>query len=482
MLSPNPTPARRLPVPRTLLCCAALAVCAWPAQAEQAVTSTETVIRLTVRPQAAPKPALRYLLLPELQEINPGNPIQNYLRCFCEQQQFFFDKESFKRREEYQSMPLQELPARDLLDYGHAALKQADWAARLDKPDWQILLKLRTDGIGLLIPDVQQMRVLAGALKVRFRAEVAVGRFDDAIRTAKTMFAISRHMGEHPTLIGDLVGIAIANIAIGPLEEMLEQPGSPNLYWALTNLPNPLISLEVGLGGERMCLRGEFHVLFDSTPMSEEQIKTLMTSLDNLRDVRAASSKSGEPDRSTRAWVAARTRDAKQLDAARRRVIEWGVPEERLARCLAEQVILLDEFREFEVRRDEFMKLMNVPVWQIADTLAPYEAGLKSLKDEGLFLALVPAMHKVRYAQGRLDQRVGLLRTVEALRMYAAEHDGQWPAKLSDVPAPLPYDPSTGKPFVYRVEGGTAHVHGSPPPGREKDPNFNVHYELTIRK
>src|SRR5262249_40668414 len=153
-----------------------------------------------------------------------------------------------ERRDKLQSMPLtKELAAQELLDYGKFALRQADWAARLDKPDWQVLLKVRTDGMGVLIPDVQQMRSLANALKGRFRAEVALGRFDDALRTAKTMFALSRHMGEHPTLIGDLVGMALALVTIGPLEEMLEQPGCPNLYWALTNLPNPLISLAKGM-------------------------------------------------------------------------------------------------------------------------------------------------------------------------------------------------------------------------------------------
>ena len=132
--------------------------------------------------------------------MNPGNPIQNYLKCFMEQQKFFFDKEAFERREKLLAMPLKELPAQELQDYGGFALSQADWAARLDTPDWQILLKLKTDGVSLLLPDVQQMRSLAKALKVRFRAEVALGRFDDALRTAKTMFAMSRHLGEHPTL------------------------------------------------------------------------------------------------------------------------------------------------------------------------------------------------------------------------------------------------------------------------------------------
>src|SRR5262249_54487646 len=153
----------------------------------------------------------------EVMELNPGNPIQNYLKCFMEQQRFFFDKEAFERREKLLSMPLKELPAQELQDYGSIALKQADWAARLDNPDWQILLKLKSDGVGLVLPDLQELRSLASALKVRFRAEVALGRFDQALRTARTMFAMSRHLAEHPTLIGDLVGIAVATVAIGPL-------------------------------------------------------------------------------------------------------------------------------------------------------------------------------------------------------------------------------------------------------------------------
>jgi len=52
--------------------------------------------------------------------------------------------------------------------FGRATLRQADWAARLDKPDWQILQKAKTDGIGLLLPDVQKMRALAAALQQRF--------------------------------------------------------------------------------------------------------------------------------------------------------------------------------------------------------------------------------------------------------------------------------------------------------------------------
>jgi hypothetical protein len=66
--------------------------------------------------------------------------------------------------------------------------------------------------------------------------------------------------------------------------------------------------------------------------------------------------------------------------------------------------------------------------------------------------------------------------------MYAAEHDGKLPAKLSDLPVPVPDDPFTGKPFRYEVDGATAHLRGSPPREQEKNPAYNLHYEITIQK
>ena len=52
------------------------------------------MVRLNVRLMPAPKPALKYQLLPELEELNPGNAAQNYLKCFAEQRHFFFSKEA----------------------------------------------------------------------------------------------------------------------------------------------------------------------------------------------------------------------------------------------------------------------------------------------------------------------------------------------------------------------------------------------------
>jgi len=391
--------------------------------------------------------------LPELKELNPGNPIPNYLKCLMDQ-----DMET--NREEL----------------GHYGLRLADRAARLDKPDWQILLKLRADGFETLLPDVQMTRALARALQVRFRAEIAGGRIDDALRTAKTMFAMARHLGDHPTLIGELVGIAIASIAITPLEELLEQPNCPNLYWALTNLPNPLVSLDTGMQGERVgIIQWTFRDLDDGTPMSPDRLNSFIADLDKLF-------KREFPLKLTeglRAWLGARTKDERMVVAARRRLVEVGLSEVQVRLFPAEQVMLLDMKRGLEVRFDDAMKTVNLPVWQAETVTNRHEPPDEPAPFVDEF---VPAVGQVVRTRTRLDQRIALLRHVEALRLYAAEHGGSLPAQLSDVTVPLPDDPFTGKPFRYEVTGNTAHLRGTPPSAEEKNPSYNLHYEVTVRE
>jgi hypothetical protein len=142
-------------------------------------------------------------------------------------------------------------------------------------------------------------------------------------------------------------------------------------------------------------------------------------------------------------------------------------------------VILLDEKRELEVRFDDDAKTMSFPFWQ-AEALA---AQIKLKKTPALFAdLLVPITQGARRAQGRVDQRIALLRHIEALRLHAAEQNGVLPAKLSDIAVPLPVDPFTGKPFRYELVGDTAHVRGTPPPGQENVPVFNIHFEVTMKK
>jgi hypothetical protein len=459
-------------MPRILLCCAGLALFALPCRAQQPTAAPETLVRFNVWPAPVPRPALKYRLLPDIREMRPGNPIQGYLKCSLEQYRFFFDKEALEGREKLLAVPLSELSGQESPEHGQSALAQVDQAARLDHPDWQILLKLKADGIATLLPDVQQMRSIARALAVRFRAEVAGGRFDDAIRTATTMFAMSRHMAGHPTLIGDLVGIAIANVALEPLEEMVQQRGCPNLYWALTFIPSPFVPFDKGRDGECAVVWTLFRGLESDAPMSALEIKKFIKPFDWLFN----NGNTAEPN--FRAYLDVRAKDEGKLNAARRRLVESGLPEERIRQFPADQVILLDEKQAFERRYDDIVKIIGFPAWQF-ESLA---AEIKAPKEKGLFDEALIDPRPARRAQARLDRRIALLRVVQALRLYAAEHKGTLPAKLTEISVPLPLDPFTGKPFCYELTGDTAHLRGDPPRAEEKNPIFRVHYEISLLK
>ncbi|MDB5308997.1 MAG: hypothetical protein JWO38_3199 [Gemmataceae bacterium] len=450
----------------------------------QAHTAPEPAVCLTVSPAAAPKPVLKHQLLPEVRELNPGNPVQWYVRCFAEQQNFFFSKEANADRARYLATPLAKLPVDQLRRYGGSALTQADWAARLDTPDWEVLRQIQTEGTGLVLPELGAFRVLATGLRVRFRGEVARGDFEAAVRTAKTMFAFARHLGEHPTLAANLLGLAVADMALDTLEEMVQQPGCPNLYWALTDLPCLVVELRKGAQGARALVDAELRPLRDDVCLTDAQVEEVVGRLSGRLGF--AREQAGRPPRSFRDALNARVEDRTRLGAARARLLDavaaGGLVQRVLALRVMEftprQVILLDEKREFEIRRDEEMKLLALPPWQI-ETLTPEG---RPAGGDGLFADFLPAVREARRVQGRVEQRVAILRHVEALRLYAAGHGGKLPGSLSDVPVPLPADPFTGKPFTYEVAAGTAHIRGSLPRGEEKSPVDNRRYEVTVRK
>ena len=253
-----------------------------PTLARQPDKQPETLIRLSVSPAPAPKPALRYQLLPEMKEMNPGNPIEGYLKCYLEQYRFAFDEAGFAERTALLSMPLEELPGSDSRELR---------PVRSPRPTARLGSTTRTGRScrnSRRMESARRWRTCRrceswpGHCNLRFRSEASRGQVGDAIRTAKTMFAMARHWGEHPTLIGTLVGIGCANMAISPLEELLDQPDCPNFYWALTDLPDPFISLRTGMDGERMTMWSLFRDLSLVTPMSADQLKSFIATMDRM--------------------------------------------------------------------------------------------------------------------------------------------------------------------------------------------------------
>ncbi len=97
-------------------------------------------------------------------------------------------------------------------------------------------------------------------------------------------------------------------------------------------------------------------------------------------------------------------------------------------------------------------------------------------------LQVVPAVDRVALARARLERKFAGLRCVEAVRLYAAAHDGKLPGTLEEIKdVPVPSDPLTGRPFAYAVRDGRA-VLTAPAPVGEPSAENAWRYELTIRQ
>lgn len=418
-------------------------------------------VRLSVQPMAAPRPALKYLLLPEVRELKPGNPVQWYIRSFQEQRNFFFSKEANAERARYRAMRLADLPADKLRDYGRSPVDQAAWGARLDAPDWMVIERVQSEGTEFRQSELKPLRVLGEAAQLRLRGRAAGRHYDDAVTTAKTMFALARHLGECPVGDANLVGVSIAEMALDALEEMVQQPRCPNLYWALSDLPTPLVDLRKGMQGDRLRASVDLAKLRDE-PMPDEELTEVVGRLSGT--IGHAREQAGRPPRNFRGILKAAAKDADKVRAARARLVEAGLKESAAAKLGPTQVLLLDEKRAFDEAGDERMKLLALP------------HGHTVAAGGGLFADLLPDVAAARRAQARLAARIALLRHVEAVRMYAAANGGKPPTKLNDCAVPLPADPLTGKPFHYEPSGDSFRLRG----GAKDAPELE--YSVTLRK
>jgi hypothetical protein len=93
---------------------------------------------------------------------------------------------------------------------------------------------------------------------------------------------------------------------------------------------------------------------------------------------------------------------------------------------------------------------------------------------------LEPAYDRARLIVKRLDNHVNALQVVEAIRQYAATHDGQLPQTLGDIKDTVPNDLVSGKPFEYnRTDAGATLQSAIPEGGNERDA---IHYDIVLEK
>jgi len=111
----------------------------------------------------------------------------------------------------------------------------------------------------------------------------------------------------------------------------------------------------------------------------------------------------------------------------------------------------------------------------LPEPLIDIEKAIESEKQTG------SALDRIRLISKRLANNLNGLQCVEAIRHYAATHDGQLPQALSDMKdMAIPNDLVSGKAFEYRlIATGAALQSAIPEGGNERDA---VHYQIALRR
>jgi len=459
---------------------------------------------LTIRPTKEPAPALKYRLVPERRELVSGNAAIFYHRACLMIATRAKDPKGDEKTFGWLSGPAKEIPreeARSYVERFRQSLHEAELGAFREDCNWEF--DRREEGYAMLLPEIQEIRQVGRMIALKARLEILDGHPDLAFHWIEVGFAMSRHVGETPFLISSLVGDAIAGTLKQPLEDLVQTSGAPNLYWALATRPRPLIDMQRSIEGERYLLERELPELreVDGPAWSNEKARLFGDELfgklkvftGDLSWIGSATGKGGAgatrlQDLPSRLALAAMV--ARVYPEAKRALITRGRTAAEVDAMPTLQVVLIHAHREYQILRDDIFKRSAFPYWQTKGLMDHYWLQRQTVATKvtnpilTMFTSLMPAIQSALQANARIERQFDALQCVEAIRMYAAQHDGALPESLDAMTeTPLPVDSFTGKPFEYKkVDDTTAKLSATIPPGVPQHPSYRINYELKLVK
>ncbi len=449
-------------------------------QPEDASVNIHTM-EVTLHSRAEPSPALKYKFIADDIHLLDGNAATYYLKAqgFFEQTAArarlneFYEKSLERSRNEdipYSELPPEswramrpdDLPLDEVKEFLTLTSFQTQFlkeAAKRRRFDLDRDIQNIEDPIGYLLPEIQTMRALARMQTLRFKVAIAEDRLDNAIEILGQQYALGRHLGQDDFLVTNLVGMAITGIAWEDALHLIQHPEAPNLYWAYASLPNPVVDVGHAMSVERQFLYLQFKVLreVDETPRPvgywQDFLDRLVPQIRTLaHDFRI----NGQDTETTRAAVVAYI--AAAYPGAKRYLLEeLGMQQDQVDAYPVAQVVFLAMVRYYDSARDDYFKWLQLPYWQTRHIInsPTFDAALRANSDRAGWSSaptqlLLPAIRAVHTAVARYQQKIALIQTIEAIRMYGAANEGQLPQTLDDLPVPTPLEPFTGKPLDYK--------------------------------
>lgn len=455
------------------------------------------VFKMTVDPAKEPVPALRHRLMLRERELKPGNAATLYLRAYPEggiQQTWKTVRAKFGDEKVdgwYPTeTPLAQLPldnVREATGYFDTLVKEhlRPASERLDC-DWghRIITERRGPDIySFLLSDMQAMREISRAVTLCTRVAIADRKYDEANDLLRINYRLGENVATSPLLISSLIGLAICGNANLELAELVAAPGSPNLYWAIAELPRPIVDMRTALRLELSMYANVIPVLdrpAEAQHTPEQWAELLASSIELFE----ALGNGGPKLDQTQARLAVTGLSLLSYGDAKRRLIEGGMSADEVEAMPVGQVIAIDAERQYRFYANELEKWYYVPYPVAKQHKDEVDKLFSQGKFEGgaggaLAQLLLPALASVRTAQARVERQINALQVVEAIRMHAAE-TGRLPEALDKITAvPVPVNPMTGRPFEYRLDGDLAVLDL---PASDGDANNAWRFEIALAK
>jgi hypothetical protein len=443
-------------------------------------------------PQAAGRTvrALKYALQVDPLDQLPGNAAPLWIRTALAARsvRHKWTDEQYKWDNQTETT-LDKLPKKEVravLDKFSSAFRMAEFAARRRRCNWERLpltIQNLQDPLALPLEEIQSMREIARLLKLRCRLQLSEKKFDEAAGTLRVGFTLARHIAQDSDmLIQDLVAIAIGSIMLGRVEEWIQTPGSPNLYWALTELPVPFVSV-------RASIRSELNTIYRSFPELRELKKRPLTAAaaqELANKVLASFTHAG--DLAVPRWgrpAATAGMAIKYYPDAKKSLIVRGMTAKEVEAMPAVQVVVVNFLDGHDRLRDDLLKWLALPSWQAYPVISSLDQEVRRAAANNVLIKLLcPAILKVHAAQLRTERVIAGLRGAEALRLHAASHAGKPPARWADITGVGdPIDPFTGKSVgaFYKVSGVKGILDVPPPPPLQV-PSLGRRYVLAPSK
>ncbi len=187
-------------------------------------------------------------------------------------------------------------------------------------------------------------------------------------------------------------------------------------------------------------------------------------------------------DWSSRMGVAALI--AQAYPEAKRALIAQGRSPKLVESMPTAQVALLHTYQSYQQYRDDVYKWSGLPYYQ-ANKGRQESAMSRVWELRGrvllkLLTSLLGATRGAGMVAARLDRQLDALQCVEAIRIFTQTHH-KLPDRLDELAeTPIPFDPMTGQPFGYRVDGDHASLTAPLAPGAPPVAMYAIHYDLKL--